>query len=219
MPIDVSIAIPARTAQAEAPAPRWRVTRLGRAVFQRRAALSSQIAVADPVEAVSPHPVIPPPMGRHRIPVSMRRERGEESSVEHRHAHRFGQQVIGGSDTRQVGRVVEGGKPSQLFDRFCHRPVDHDRLREPVAAVDNPVPDRHYLSRVGQGRRRSVFQERLHQVPHTLPVGIDLRLDRNLPVIHSMTMTSPFAPHSLDDSCCKRATTFHFRPVQAVLDG
>jgi hypothetical protein len=47
-------------------------------------------------------------------------------------------------DARHVRLGVEGCQTREALDLGEHRVVDHDRLREPVTAVDYTVPDDRY---------------------------------------------------------------------------
>lgn len=52
----------------------------------------------------------------------------------------IGENFDHGLDTRQVGRIMEGGQRNNLFNALHDIDVDLDRRGEPISAVNDPVP-------------------------------------------------------------------------------
>ena len=100
-----------------------------------------RVGVRQPVEAVAADVEAVPPLGRHRVGGGLGRQRGVERGVEAgdgRHAGRRGGHGVEGGE--RLG-LVQRGQGGERLEPAPHVVVDHDRLAEALAPVDDPVPD------------------------------------------------------------------------------
>ena len=89
---------------------------------------------------------------------------GQESMSQSPHA----QQLRGGLDPPEVGRVVQGRQLDAVRDAPQHRLVDAHGLLEPLAPVHDPVPDGHRLDVLRLAQPGSCRRERGRDVAHAL---------------------------------------------------
>ena len=94
------------------------------------------------MEPVAAHAVALRPLRRHRVGVGVRRQRLVERGVEHGDVRDVGEGAARDLDPQRVDRVVQRGEQAQRVHLGEHLVVDHGRVREARAAVDDPVGDR-----------------------------------------------------------------------------
>ena len=140
------------------------------ALAEQERGAAGHVGERRPVEPVAAHAVLLAPGPRHRVGVRVCRQRVVERGVEDGDLRHVGEPLARHLDALDVGRVVQRRKGFQLLDRRDDVVGDHDRVAEPVAAVDDPMTDRDQAHLV---ERRAAVAERVGDDGQRLAVRRD----------------------------------------------
>jgi len=127
--------------------------------------------VAEAVEAEAPDPETLAPAPRQRVDRRLLRERRVEARVEAGDLHEPGSAPAKLVDGRERRRVVQRSQVREAPERLVGLCVDHERLDELLAAVDDAMPD-------GVRRRRSVQKplERVSESKVSCEIALSVKL-------------------------------------------
>mmetsp|Transcript_66941 Transcript_66941/g.145961 ORF Transcript_66941/g.145961 Transcript_66941/m.145961 type:complete len:216 (+) Transcript_66941:820-1467(+) len=109
---------------------------------------AEHVAIRGAVEAVAPNAMQVVPLLWHCVAVGFGRHRRMEASVEDGHVGNATPYCLGGHNSREVGRIVEGRQATGLLNSSLYLGIDHGWGAELDATVHDPVAN-HFDSITG----------------------------------------------------------------------